>query len=42
MGEQSLGSASLIIGLTRLMRQLAPKLQEPVAQDILQLAEPLD
>ena len=36
--EQSLGSASLIIGL----RQLAPKLQEPVAQDILQLAEPLD
>lgn len=40
--EQSLGSASLIIGLMRLMRQLAPKLQEPVAQDILQLAEPLD
>ena len=40
--EQSLGSASLIIGLTRLMRQLAPKSQETAAQDVLQLAEPLD
>lgn len=41
-GEQSLGSASLIIGLMRLMRQLCPKPQEPAAQDVLQLAEPLD
>lgn len=40
--EQSLGSASLIIGLMRLMRQLCPKPQEPAAQDVLQLAEPLD